>query len=137
MRSASTVGPTAPGLGVLVVDEYPEIVTYLQSVLGQLGHTVWPAGSGAEALAQFREHRDEIDIALLDGLMPGMDGPETLAALRAVEPALPCCFMTGNPGRYTAEELLALGVAYVFPKPLAVARIDEVLRGLASGPPTG
>lgn len=133
MTSPSTDGP---GLGVLVVDEYPQIVAYLQATLGQRGHTVWAAGSGAEALALFREYWDEIDVVLLDVVMPGMDGPETLAALRAVEPALPCCFMTGNPGRYTTADFLALGVACVFPKPLDVARIDAVLRELASRPPT-
>lgn len=49
--------------------------------------------------------------------MPGLDGPATLAALKAINPCLRCCFMSGGTGRYAPEDLLLLGAAHVIMKP--------------------
>lgn len=49
--------------------------------------------------------------------MPGRDGPETLAALRELDPHLRFCFMTGESGRYSDQDLLGLGALAVFHKP--------------------
>jgi two-component system, OmpR family, response regulator len=60
--------------------------------------------------------------------MPGMDGPATLAALKAIEPSLRCWFMTGEPGGYTAEGLLAPGAERVLLKPFKVPELAAELR---------
>lgn len=60
--------------------------------------------------------------------MPGLDGVQTATALRAIDPAARCYFMTGNPGRYSAADLAAAGGVRVFAKPLAVAEVVETLR---------
>lgn len=130
------MGTAGTGLTLLVVDDDPHVRGFLTAALGRLGHTVLVAASGPEAVDLVRRQQGEVDAVLLDVLMGGMDGPETLAALRAVAPAVPCCFMTGNPGRYTADGLLALGAARVFAKPLDVALLDVVLRRLAAGRPS-
>jgi CheY-like chemotaxis protein len=83
------------------------------------------AATGHEAVEQFLRHRDEVRAVLLDVNMPGLDGPGALAQIRDADPAVPCCFMTGNPEPYDAEDLLALGPVCVFAKPF---RLDEVLQ---------
>jgi DNA-binding response OmpR family regulator len=127
--------PTRPG--VLVVDDDPQVRQFLGLALPRFGFTVWLAPGGEEAVALFREHRQDILLALLDVCMPGLDGPGTLKALRELEPSLLCCFMTGEPGGHTASGLLALGAERVFLKPFALAELAGSLRGLlggASGP---
>jgi CheY-like chemotaxis protein len=47
---------------------------------------VWLAAGGQEALDLYQRHREAIDVVLLDVRMPGLDGPQTLAALRALNP---------------------------------------------------
>jgi DNA-binding NarL/FixJ family response regulator len=76
-------------------------------------------------------------VLLLDVNMPGLSGPETFLALRALHPEVRCCFMTGDLGRYTEDGLLAVGAARVLYKPVAVAEIVEALRELTGHSPRG
>jgi DNA-binding NtrC family response regulator len=79
----------------------------------------------------YGRHRQGIAVVLLDVVMPGMDGPRTLAALQTISPAVPCCFMTGDPNPYTAEALLQFGAVRVFRKPFALDEVTETLDQLA------
>jgi CheY-like chemotaxis protein len=121
---------TKPGL--LVVDDEPLVRGVLIAWL-QSGFTVWPAASGMEALDLYEAHQKEIAVVLLDVRMPVLDGPGTLSALRRLDPAVRCCFMTGDVGGYTEAELLALGAVHLFPKPFDLQEMAEVLRQLTSG----
>jgi CheY-like chemotaxis protein len=91
----------------------------LDSVLRQNGFVVRLATNGRQAVEIYREHHKSIALVLLDVQMPGIDGPSTLAAIQAINPEVQCCFMSGNTGKYSAEELLGLGAARVLPKPFA------------------
>jgi CheY-like chemotaxis protein len=122
----------APRPGVLVADDEPLLLAVLNSGLQQRGFTVWLASNGLQALDVYRSHAKDIAVVLLDVRMPGLDGPRTLAALRRLNPTVRCCFMTGNMGLYTPEELLALGAVQVFPKPFDLPQLAEALWQLAS-----
>ncbi len=80
---------------VLVVDDAPETLSLLTDALEAGGMTVLVATDGATALQ--RVSRIIPDVILLDAVMPGMDGFETCAALRAQPPLaqVPIIFMTG------------------------------------------
>jgi CheY-like chemotaxis protein len=119
------------GHGVLVVDDDPEVRTLLDRVLGAQGFTVWLAANGYEALKAYQIHRDEIDLVLLDVRMPILDGPQTLAALLQLAPHLRCCFLTGDPGHYTEEELRDRGAMSILSKPFRVDDLATTLRELA------
>jgi CheY-like chemotaxis protein len=95
--------------GVLVLDDEPSVRRMLQTALGLYGFRVWAAATGAEAVALFATHRGEIDVALLDVLLAGMGGPQTMAALRRLEPGLPCCLMSGGVDEPGREALRAKG----------------------------
>jgi CheY-like chemotaxis protein len=122
------VEPRVPG--ILVVDDEPAIRTLLQTALPRYGFQVFVAASGQEALAVYREHRTEIAAVLLDVQMPGLDGPQTLRTLRAIDPQVRCCFMSGDLGDYSEEELLGLGAALVIPKPFRIAEVLQALQRL-------
>ena len=111
--------------GVLVADDSDHVRAMLGVALGKQGLTPYLAATGHEAVEQFLRHRDEVRAVLLDVNMPGLDGPGALAQIRDADPAVPCCFMTGDPEPYDAEGLLALGAVCVFEKPF---RLDEVLQ---------
>jgi CheY-like chemotaxis protein len=119
--------PAAPP-GVLVADDDPHVLAMLAAALPHHGLAALLAASGEEAVALLEARRAEVGLALLDVRMPGMDGPATLEALRAVEPSLRCWFMTGEPGGYTAERLLALGAERVLLKPFAIHQLASELR---------
>jgi two-component system OmpR family response regulator len=117
-----------PRPGILLVEEEQPVRKVLHMVLQVHGFGVWPAGSGAEAEALYRQHHDGVALVLLDVGMAGRDGVETLAALQAIDPDVRCWFMTGGSTRYNEAELLRRGAARVLPKPFPVADVIQQLR---------
>jgi len=124
-RAAPDAPPRLPC--VLVVDDEAMVRTLLEVALRRAGLEVLSAEGGSSAVRLFEEHRGRIGCVLLDVRMPGLDGPQTLRALRRLDPDVVFCFMTGYPGEHTVAELLALGPARLFDKPFP---IDEVVRAV-------
>ncbi len=127
--SDPTLPPPHPG--VLVVDDEPYIRNLLDAVLRRHGFAVWAADGGRAALDLYRQHQSAISVVLLDVRMPGMDGPQTLASLQRIDPAVVCCFMTGHAGGCTADGLLALGAVRLFEKPFRLDDMAQALRQTA------
>jgi two-component system, OmpR family, response regulator len=119
-------------LGILVVDDDALLRTLLYEVLRQEGIAVWTAANGFEALTLYDQQRGAIDLVLLDVNMPGRDGPETLAALRRLDPEVRCCYMTAGAGPYTEADLLAGGVCGLIRKPFRLFEAAHSLRQLAA-----
>ena len=112
---------------VLVIDDEPAVCRALGAMVEWHGYATRLAGSGDEGVAVYARHRDEIAAVVLDVRMPGKDGPQTLAELRALDPRLPCVFVTGNSGRYSYADLERRG-AVVLPKPPALADLGRAIR---------
>jgi CheY-like chemotaxis protein len=117
---------------VLIVDDDSGVLQVLGVVLRQHGFVAHLARGGAEAVEVYERHRESIGVVLMDVQMPDMDGPQTLAALRGLDPAVRCCFMSGETGRYSSGDLLALGVSHFFEKPFRnFDQLAEALRQVA------
>lgn len=97
--------------GVLVVDDEEPIRHLLQVVLHRQGFDVWQAADGLQALRLYDRFRFQIDLVLLDVRMPGMDGPQTLGALKRMNPGICCCFLTGHARKHAEGELQELGAS--------------------------
>jgi len=122
---------------ILVVDDDPHVRAMLGTALKSFGFAVTLASGGTEAIQTYQQGRGAIDLVLLDVRMPGLDGPETLAALRKADPAVRCCFMSGHAAMYSEAELLGMGAAGVIGKPFG--KLDALADRLrdAAGPPSG
>lgn len=110
---------TTPSLNrILMVEDETDIQVIAQFALQALGgFTVQTCSSGTEALATVAAFAP--DLILLDVMMPGMDGPTTLTALRA-QPALvrtPVLFMTAKVQPHEVAHYKALGALDVIAKP--------------------
>ncbi len=79
----------------LIVDDEAALRRVTRRVLEPLGLTVLEAEDGLVAVTTFRERRDDISLVLLDLTMPGMDGAEVLALIRAERPELPVIVASG------------------------------------------
>jgi DNA-binding NarL/FixJ family response regulator len=124
-------------IGVLVADDQDYIRYTLDRTLRGAGFLVWVAAGGREALDLYRAHPGAIDVVVLDVRMPGMDGPQTLAALREVAPRVRCCFLNGDFGVYTEAQLLAMGAGAVLYKPARPEKLIGAVRLLANGAAVG
>jgi len=116
---------------VLLVDDDDDIRTIGRIALQDVGgFRTLVASGGKEALAV--ACADVPDVVLLDVMMPGMDGPATLQALRnAPETAhVPVIFLTAKVQRPEVERYLALGALGVLPKPFDPMTLHEEVRRL-------
>jgi len=122
-------------LGVLVVDDEHLVRIMVQLGLERNGFEVWLAPNGREAVDLYRAHREDIAVVLLDVRMPGLDGPQTLDALRELDSEVLACFMGGTKEDYNPKELRQRGAAYVIAKPFHLDELANILRLLAHGVP--
>ena len=72
---------------ILVVDDEPAMVRYVESVLQAAGYAVINARCGAEALTLLEDERP--DLIMLDRMVPGIDGPATLRRFRTIRHRAP------------------------------------------------
>lgn len=87
--------PRAHGESVLVIDDELTVREITRTTLETFGYRVLGAGEGTEAVAVFHEHKDDIRIVICDMMMPAMDGPATIRALKHIRPDIPIVAVTG------------------------------------------
>ncbi|HXH64138.1 MAG TPA: PAS domain S-box protein [Mariprofundaceae bacterium] len=112
------------GETILLADDEPEVLHSMSEVIGRLGYQVLAAADGEQAWTLFRAHRSDIVLAVLDVVMPGINGTEVAQRIRRVHPRLPIIFITGYD---SGGDLGLLGGerTRVLAKPF---RIDELSR---------
>jgi len=106
----------------LIIDDEVEFSQTLAERLTMRGLKVDTAISGTEALEKAR--KTTFDVVILDLVMPGMDGIETLKRLRAIKPDLQVILLTGHGTIEKSVESLKLGALDFLEKP---ANLDDLL----------
>jgi DNA-binding NtrC family response regulator len=101
---------------VLLVDDEAPFIETLAKRLSKRDLTIVTAFSGAEAL-QKMDNEGNIDIVVLDVKMPGMDGIETLKAIKNIHPMVEVIMLTGHATVESAIEGMKLGALDYLMKP--------------------
>jgi HAMP domain-containing protein/signal transduction histidine kinase/DNA-binding response OmpR family regulator len=117
------------GRKVLLVDDDSRNIFALSSVLERRGMHVLTASTGSEAIAAIGQTKD-IAIVLMDIMMPGMDGYETMQVIRA-EPAhrrLPIIALTAKAMKGDREKCLEAGASDYLAKPVNTEQLLSALR---------
>ena len=120
-----------PLKNILFVEDERDIQTVAQMALETIGgFTVEICGSGEEAVARAPDIAPEL--ILLDVMMPGIDGPATFRALRALPGTVetPIIFMTAKTQRHEVAALIELGALGVIPKPFDPVTLSEQINAL-------
>jgi DNA-binding NtrC family response regulator len=110
---------------LLIVDDDPHLLESLGVVFSGI-YNVFPALS-AEAAGQILR-REPIDVVLLDVILPGTDGIEFLASVRASHPGLPVVMLSGAPSIHPVLEALELGARDYIRKPFDITELRLVIR---------
>jgi len=104
-REASAF-PAQGGTETILLAEDDESVRLLTSkVLTKFGYKVITATDGEDAIDKFRDHKDSIKLLLLDVVMPGRNGKDTLDEIRKIRPEMPGVFMSS----YNSSALERMG----------------------------
>jgi CheY-like chemotaxis protein len=80
---------------ILLVDDDATVLSLCKRILLHGGYAVTAAGSGMEALRLLQNSAEKIDLALLDVIMPGMNGIELAKHVLSTNPGIPIVLMTG------------------------------------------
>ncbi len=128
-QHVQTCSPREAG-AVLLVEDNDMVRSLIETMLKQLGYEVVTAGDGCDAVDTFRKERDRIGLVLSDVVMPRMDGWETMAAIRAIQPGFPVILASGNCLGEKAVGKNGQQPRAILQKPFSMAVLKETLEGV-------
>lgn len=109
--------PDARNHTILVVDDHEVARQATCEMLQSLGYTVYTAIDGVDALEVFKKHVSEIDLVIIDLVMPRMGAKECLKLLRVAKPYVRVILSTGYVKNTSVEEILNDGSIGFLQKP--------------------
>ena len=113
---------------VLLVDDEERILTIGQEICKALGYSVITVTSGEEAIRFYKEKKEEINLVVLDMMMPEMNGLETFLKLKKLNPDIKVLLSTGYAIDEKAQEMLRQGCKGYILKPYNVIDFSHKLR---------
>ena len=118
---------------VLLVDDEAMIIDVGSRMLDKLGYRVFTARDGREAIEVFKKHKKEIDVVVLDMIMPQMSGGETYDRLRKIRPGVKVLLSSGYSINGQASEILNRGCNGFIQKPFNLQNLSQSLRAIVEG----
>jgi len=126
----------AEGQGtILLVDDEEVILKVGGEMLGAIGYTVRVAKGGTEAVDIYGKHRDEIDLVILDMIMPDMGGGEAYDRMKEINPAVRVLLSSGYSINGRAAEIMARGCDGFIQKPFDMHQLSWKVRQILDEQP--
>ncbi|MEN6376053.1 MAG: PAS domain S-box protein [Smithella sp.] len=113
---------------ILLVDDEKMVLNTSNNLLSSLGYKVYMAESGPEAIAVYQEKTREIDLIILDMVMPGISGGETFDRLRAINPNARVLLSSGYSLDSQALQILERGCNSFIQKPYGFEKLSNKIR---------
>jgi len=126
--TAAEEAPLGGDETILLVDDEAMNVEVTGELLRSLGYRVFTAGSGQEALATYWEKGRQIDLVILDMIMPGLSGGETFDRLKEIDPACRVLLASGYDLDNNAQAILARGCRGFIQKPFRIVELTKKIR---------
>ncbi|MGD0885776.1 MAG: response regulator [Thermodesulfovibrionales bacterium] len=118
---------------ILVVDDEEFIRNLATDILHELGYKVLHAANGQEAIDVYTLRKDEIDLVILDLIMPKMGGAEAFQKLKGIDPGVQVLISSGyGLEEKTGEMINEEGIVGFIQKPYHIIDIAEVLKHVLS-----
>jgi signal transduction histidine kinase/ActR/RegA family two-component response regulator len=112
---------------VLLVDDEQIVTDVAQEILKVLGYSVHVANNGDKAVEIFSKKHHEIDLVIMDMIMPGKSGAETLDEMRLIEPQIKVLLSSGYNLDQQAKSLKERGFGGFIQKPYNLSRLSAKL----------
>jgi PAS domain S-box-containing protein len=124
---AETEARSDQGARILVVDDEDLVRKMLTKMLTKLGHHVVACGDGVDAIDYYMQSWRQVDLVILDLVMPRLGGREAYRRMRQINPDLKALLTTGTSSHKEARQLLSEGVLSILEKPYNMAALRESL----------
>ncbi len=116
------------GETILLADDESCVRETVAEVLGSMGYKVLQADDGAAAIEQFKRYRDNIDIVLLDVVMPHGGGVTAAKRIQALNPDMPVIFLTGYDKKHALDETDQIKSSVVLTKPVSFDVLSHTIQ---------
>ncbi|MFZ2655642.1 MAG: response regulator [Victivallales bacterium] len=115
---------------ILVIDDEDVFCQMLTDILRPVGYEVTTLGNGIEASEYYRKNWENIDLVILDMLMPEMNGHDTFMDMKGVNPGIKVIITTGFSIDSDVRKLVEAGVLYVIQKPFDPMELLQKMQGI-------
>jgi CheY-like chemotaxis protein len=122
--------PHGNGECILLVDDEISILTVTKQMLEAFGYRVLTAADGAQAVSVYALNRDKVALVLTDMMMPVMDGPTTIVALRQIDPRIKIIAASGLDANGNVAKAAHVGVKHFLAKPYTTQSLLVTLRNV-------
>jgi PAS domain S-box-containing protein len=112
---------------VLVVEDEFILRSITESILSDLGYLVMTAENGAAGLELFSRNFNQIDVVLMDIVMPVMGGVEALKLFKKIDSSAVVYLISGNIENLKIDEVMSYGAAGILQKPVAITELSRVV----------
>jgi PAS domain S-box-containing protein len=119
---------------ILVIDDEPMILKVADHLLRALGYHVITASGGKEGLRIYRERGLEIDLVILDMIMPDMEGGEVFESLKRMNSQIKVLLSSGYSINGRAREILKRGCVGFLQKPFTLAELSQKVKDALARP---
>ena len=114
---------------ILLAEDHDGLRDTAQEMLQALGYRILAASDGTRALELFKLNADQINLIVMDVVMPSLSGPEAYLEMSALRPAIPVIFTTGyTPEARALVSMVERGAA-VLRKPYSLLSLSQMVRG--------
>ncbi len=113
---------------ILIIDDDQLILSSIDGLLTELGYTVLLAEGGRRGVEIYRERQEDIDVVLLDMIMPEMDGVSTFRALKQINSDIKVIISSGFAKTAKVSEVEELGVCGYLQKPYTAAEVSNAIK---------
>ena len=113
---------------ILIVDDHETIWDFLIEALQKLGYSVLLAENGLDAVEIYEENPDQIDLVLLDMIMPKAGGHQTFYKICAIDPEAKILLSSGFVSEAEVHDLLQQGACGFLPKPHRLPAVARAIR---------
>ncbi|KIG17506.1 multi-sensor hybrid histidine kinase [Enhygromyxa salina] len=134
LRQASQpIATLTQALRVLIVDDERSVRRTLAAFFSLKGGTVLEASDGHAGLELIERHVGELDLVILDTVMPRISGADCLRRLRELAPNLPVVMISGHLRNVALRDLEDLGIGAFLGKPFRFAQLGQAVQQAMSG----
>jgi PAS domain S-box-containing protein len=115
---------------ILLVDDEKMVLVVNRKLLESLGYRVYSAGSGQDAISVCMEKQNEIDLVILDMIMPGISGAELIDRLREISSSIRILLTSGYSIDGEAQKIMERGCSGFLQKPFQLEQLSSKVRGI-------
>jgi len=113
---------------ILIIDDEKNIISIAKKMLGKAGYNVLTADTDSKAIKTFDKKHNDIDLVLLDMIMPGMDASDIYQALKNIKPDIKIVLFSGYSIEGQAGKLMESGIDGFLQKPFTMRDLCRMVR---------